>query len=598
MKKRIFPKESGRRSRRKRAALIFLFLFLGFVGLVYRSFVLHLIGDPKLEKIANSQYKTTLAEVPPRDNIYDAAGEELAVSVSAYSAAIRPQRLKNRKESLQKLAAIFKTPLSELDAKLNPAKKYVWLKRNLAPREKSALEDMNLDGVELVKGSKRFYPNREVASQILGAVGQDSEGLSGLELFYDRYLLGSADSGTAYRDAHGRMFETEETMEGQKNREPHHLHLTLRKNIQYATEKELSQSCEQHFAKSCTAIVMDPQNGQILAMASYPSFNANSYQSYDLGSWKNLAVTDTFEPGSTFKVILAASALERGAVNPDDLFDCEQGQLRIGNHIIHDHESFGSLSVRDIIKVSSNIGIYKVAKKLGRQSFGDLIRLFGFGQKSGIDYPGEVSGVVRPAKDWQEVEFANAAFGQGIQVTAIQLTSAFAAIANGGIRHRPYLVSSITDMEGGALLETKPQAVERVLSPKTAQVMTDIMKEVATPRGTAPLAALPGYTVAGKTGTAQKVINGHYSHTKFTSSFVGMVPADAPRVVILVVVDEPQGQTYGGLVAAPIFRNIAWASLVDLGVPPEKSNTQSTPDVRQASAAWLFATDQGLKKDR
>ncbi len=569
MKKPVFQKESGQRGRKKRITLVIGFFLFGFAVLVYRCFWLHVTRDHKLERIAKSQYQTKVEEVPPRGNIYDAAGEELAISVPASSVAVRPPKIKDVEKAVKDLNAILKIPVKELQEKLSGDKKYVWLKRFLSPREKDDLTTLQMDALELVKGAKRFYPNREVASQILGAVGLDNEGLSGLELFYDRYLKGEAEDATTYRDARGKMFETEETLT-KDVQDPHHLHLTIRKNIQYVAEKEINETCQSHSAKSCTAVVLDPHTGAVLAMASYPSFNPNSYQSYDVGLWRNLAVTDTFEPGSTFKTILASSALEHGAVKAGDKFFCENGDLQVGDHVIHDHERYGMLSVRDIIKVSSNIGIYKVGRKLGKKDFAETVDLFGFGKRLGIDYPGEVPGYVRPVKSWQEIDFANISFGQGVRVTPLQLVSAYATIANRGVRLRPYLVSKVTGADGHTILENGPKEEGRVLREDTSRLIIDIMKGVTTEGGTATKAALPGYTVAGKTGTAQKVIGGEYSHTKFVASFVGIVPADDPQLVVLVVVDEPKGEIYGGLVAAPVFRKIAWAALTDMGVPPEK----------------------------
>lgn len=601
-KKKVFANDGGARAKKKRMALIVLFFFFGFFILVYRGLHLHLAQDPKLERIAKSQYRTKIPETPPRGNIYDAAENELAVSVPAYALAARPGKAKDKTALAAKLAAILKTPVKEIADKLNSDKKYLWVKRYLSPREKDDVESMSkelsAEGVELVKGSKRYYPNREVASQILGAVGQDNEGLSGIELFYDRDLQGSAEDGTTYRDARGKMFETEETLANDRDvgREQHHLHLTLHKNVQYAAEKELNQTCEKYDAKSCTAIVLDPATGAVLAMASYPSFNPNSYQSYDVGLWRNIAVTDSFEPGSTFKPIMAAAALDRGIVKADDKFFCEGGDLKIGDHVIHDHEKYGMLSVRDIIKVSSNIGIYKVGKKVGRKDFAETIEQFGFGRKTGIDYPGEIAGYIRSSKNWQEIDFANIAFGQGLRVTPLQLATAYATIANGGTRMKPYIVSRVTDAEGKDLVRNDPQPVERVLKPETARLMAEIMKGVTEEGGTATRAALPGYTVAGKTGTAQKVVNGHYSHDKYVSSFVGMVPAENPKLVVLVMVDEPRGEIYGGLVAAPVFREIASTALADLGVPPQKDAAPAVT-VAEKKKSPAKETEKKIRKE-
>ncbi|MBI3540829.1 MAG: penicillin-binding protein [Deltaproteobacteria bacterium] len=590
-KKKIFEKGIGQRKRRRRIALLSLFYLLSFSLLVYRCLYLHLAVDPKLEKLARNQYTTRIEEAPPRGNIYDASGEELAISVPSYSVAARPTKIKDRERTIAELSSVLGIPPNKLASKMDPSKKYVWLKRYITVPEKDRLSQLNLDGIEMVKGSKRYYPNREVASQLLGAVGQDNEGLSGLELFYDRYLRGGTSQGqgegaTTYRDARGKTFETEETLDAA--RETHHLHLTIRKNIQYVTEKELNAACQESQAKSCTAMVIDPLTGALLAIAAYPNFNPNDYQLYNADSWRNRAVTDTFEPGSTFKTIMAATALENGVVRPEDKFFCENGAYTIGSHTIHDHEHYGALSFREILKFSSNIGIYKVGQKTGKRNFYDVMNHFGFGQKTGIDYPGEVAGYSPPLSAWQEIEFANISFGQGVRVTPIQLASSFATIANGGMRLRPYLVSKVTDSQGKTILEVNKKEVGRVLKPQTARTLIDMLKEVTEEGGTATRAALPGYTVAGKTGTAQKVIDGHYSHTKFVGSFVGIVPANAPRLVVFVSIDEPKGAIYGGVVAAPVFRKIAWASLVDLGIPPD-----NIPELKEDKAP-LVATRRSL----
>lgn len=579
MKKRVFPKEQDRRQRRKRIAVVVLFFAFCLSGLVYRCLNLHLSFDPRLEKIARSQYKAKIEEAPPRGNIYDASGEELAVSVPAYSLAGRPGRMDPAEFS--QIAAFIGMSEKDFAFKVDKEKKYVWIKRHLAPEASEQILKGGFKGIELVKGTQRFYPNREVASQLLGAVGTDNEGLSGLELFYDRYLRGAKSDSTAFRDARGKTFETEETL-GERSGDPNHLHLTIRKNIQYAAEKELNAQCGASRAKSCSAVVLDVRTGAVLAMASYPSFNANSYQSYDMSLWRNLIVTDTFEPGSTFKTFVVGAALDSGLVRPQDKFFCENGALKIGKWTINDHERYGMMSVRDIIKVSSNIGAYKVGAKLGKTLVHKAVKLFGFGQKTGIDYPGEVHGYIPPINSWQEVQFANIAFGQGIRTTALQLATAYAAIANSGVRLKPYIVSRVTDAGGQTLLQIKPKAEQTVFKPETAKTLIEVLKGVTEEGGTATKAALPGYEIAGKTGTAQKVVDGRYSHTKFLSSFVGIVPADEPRLVVMVAVDEPQGETYAGLVAAPVFKKIAWAAVVDLGIPPSHPSPSAPAPLKAA----------------
>ncbi len=582
MKKRIYSSDAGRRDTRKRMALIGLFFTSSFGLLIFRCLNLHLSSDPKLEKRARSQYQAKIDEAPPRGNIYDASGEELAISVPTYSLAARPSRLKDLKTSIETLSALLGMKEADIRGKMDPAKKYVWVKRFLSPQEREQVEALKWPELELVKGAKRFYPNREMASQVLGAVGGENEGLAGLELYYDRYLQGGGTTSMAYRDARGKTFETEETLETGA-REVHNLHLTIRKNIQYAAERELDVACSSYRARACTAVVLDPETGEILAMASYPGFNANAYEKSNLAAWRNRAVTDTFEPGSTFKTILAAAGLETNTVKPTDRFFCENGSLQIGKHVIHDHEPYGTMSFMDILKVSSNVGMYKIGQKVGKKNFAETIQNFGFGRKTGVDYPGEVPGYVPQSRTWQEIEFANLAFGQGLRVTALQLAAAYAAIANGGILYKPYLVSRVTDANDRTVMEISPKPVGRVIGEKTASRLLKALEGVVEEGGTATRAALPGYSIAGKTGTAQKVVDGKYSHTKFFSSFIGIVPADQPRFVVLVSVDEPQGVTYGGLVAAPVFRKIAWEAIRDLAISPQTSpGDKKKPVVREA----------------
>ncbi|QQR81502.1 MAG: transpeptidase family protein [Deltaproteobacteria bacterium] len=568
MKKRNFQKDIGKRQRRQKMAVLGVFFVFAFLAISYRCVFLHLSDDPKLARRAQTQYIAKIEEPPPRGNIFDADNEELAVSVPSYSVAVRPRRIQNKEKFLSSISPLLNMSIHDVSEKLDFEKKYVWLKRYVGREEKEKISQIDPKAIEMVKTSKRYYPNREVASQILGAVGPDNNGLSGLELFYDKFLKGGKNKSEAFRDARGKAYETEETLEAENVKEVNHVYLTTRKNIQYVTEKELNDVCTEHHAKSCSAIVIEPQTGAVLAMSTYPNFNPNEYQNYNLNTWRNLAVTDTFEPGSTFKTIMAAAALETGVVKSSEKFFCENGALKVGNNVIHDHEKYGMMNLREILKVSSNIGIYKVGKRVGKKAFGDIVSLFGFGKKTGIDYPGESSGFMRASSSWQDIEFANVSFGQGLRVTPLQMASSYATIANGGVRMRPYFVRKITDPSGNIIFENKPQSVSRVLAKKVADEVIDMMTEVTKEGGTATKAALPGYSVAGKTGTAQKFVNGAYSHAKFMSSFIGMVPAENPRFVIAVNIDEPQGVIYGGLVAAPVFKKIAWEALRDLGVAP------------------------------
>jgi len=552
---------------KKRTAAVLLFFSLALLLLTWRILSLHLFPDRRLERLARTQYKAIIQGVTPRGSIYDQKGEEMAVSVPTTSLAVRPAKVASPAELIPRLSAILKRPSSELKQKILSKKKYVWIERHLSPQELVRIKTDLDPGLELVPESRRYYPNRELASQILGAVGVDGNALGGLELAYDEVLRGEDPPDHSYRDARGQRLSLPETPRASLG-EAHDIGLTLNKSIQYLLEKELEKTCADSQANSCTGVVMEARTGAILAMASAPSFNANSYEKYDWSLWKNRAVTDGFEPGSIFKLILAVAALESGAVRPEERFFCENGSLRIGKHLIHDTHPHGVLTFTEILKVSSNIGAFKVGQRLGKEPFERVIRLMGFGKKTGLDFPGEDEGFIRPASAWQEIDFANISFGQGIRVTPIQFLRAIAMIASGGYDVRPHFVTKVTSATGRTIWSFE-NAPRRVLKEETAKVLTRMMVEVTGPHGTGVRAAIQGYPVAGKTGTAQKVKNGQYSRRDYVSSFAGFAPAENPRIAAIVIVDEPRGEIYGGEVAAPLFSRVVWEALRELGVPPE-----------------------------
>jgi cell division protein FtsI (penicillin-binding protein 3) len=358
-------------------------------------------------------------------------------------------------------------------------------------------------------------------------------------------------------------------------------------------------------ATSGTAVVMEPSTGEILAMACYPSFNPNNFGSSRPAAWRNRVVTDAFEPGSTFKVFLAAAALEEGVAQPGDLFFCEDGNYEVLNHTIHDVHKYGWLSLAEIIRVSSNIGATKVGQKVGAKRYHKYIRAFGFGEPTGIELPGETSGVVRPPKEWYPIDLVTGSFGQGMSVSAIQLATALSAVANDGLLVRPFLVKEVVDPQGRVIERYEPKVVRRVISEATAKALKQILADVVTPDGTGSQAALDHYSAAGKTGTAQK--SGQhgrgYSSDRFTSSFIGFVPAVDPRIVVVVVINEPKKGQYGGVVAAPAFRRIAEQTLYCLNVPPDKMEKGATleasrPKADPAPAMQPAAFDPGEDGDR
>jgi cell division protein FtsI (penicillin-binding protein 3) len=343
--------------------------------------------------------------------------------------------------------------------------------------------------------------------------------------------------------------------------------LTIDRYLTFITERALAAGAAEHHAKAAIAMMMDPRTGELLAMASVPTYNPNDPQSAADAGARNRAITDAFEPGSTMKTFTIAAALEAGVVKPDDHFDCLMGRMMVGKYSIHDTHPHGSLTVAEVFKFSSNIGATKIARKLGRDGLADALANFGFGKPTGIGLPGERGGVIRPVEKWGDIGFANVSFGQGLTVTPLQMVTGVSAIAGGGVYRQPRIVSRIVQPDGS--VEMPPTAPERrVMTPAAARTMLSIMRGVTEAGGTAKQAAIDGYIVGGKTGTAQKVANGHYDPTKWVSSFVGVVPADDPRLVIMVIMDEPQGGHLGGAVAAPVFKEIAEQSLRYLHVPP------------------------------
>jgi cell division protein FtsI (penicillin-binding protein 3) len=346
------------------------------------------------------------------------------------------------------------------------------------------------------------------------------------------------------------------------------LHLTLDASLQYMAEKELRRAVETSRAQSGVVIILDPRDSAVLTLASYPTFDPNTFSRYPPAAWKNHAIADVFEPGSSFKMVTAAAAFESLKVSPEDPFFCENGHIVLGKTRINDHKSFGLLTFREVIAKSSNVGVIKAALIIGDEPLHSMITGFGFGRRSGIDLPGESPGIVHPVSQWSRIAKAYISFGQGISVTPLQLANAFAALANGGVVHQPYLVRAI-GRDGEAAPIERPEAKGRAVTPQTAMTLERVLESVIT-EGTGRRAAVPGYRVAGKTGTAQKVIPGvGYSPTGRMANFVGMVPARRPRLVCLVLIDEPRGLTHGGDVAAPVFGAVMKQALLYLGVPPD-----------------------------
>lgn len=533
-----------------------------FLAVGGRAFYLQVLHHEQLVKLAERQHNRTVPLIPARGGIYDRNGAPLAVSLEMDSLYAEPRRIKDPHGTAAVLAPILGEPQQELLKKLSVDRGFVWLERRLTPEVAGRIKQLRLAGIGFVKESKRFYPNFEVASHVLGFTGVDPEGLEGIERRYDATILGNTGYLLTERDALGRDVALRDAVV--KDASPgRSLVLTLDKNIQYLTEKELAKAVQSSGAKAGMAVVAEPATGKILAMANYPTFNPNAYNQYTTFQLRNRSVADSFEPGSTFKIFLMAAAVEEKLVRPQDLVNCENGSYSFGGRTIRDDHPQGRIPVSDVLKYSSNIGSAKIGFKLGDDRLYRYLKSFGFGDKTGIDLPGESGGGLRPVSRWYGSDLATIAFGQGVSVSAIQLVSAVSAVANGGLLMKPYLVERTTDDTGRELQHFQPQLVRRVISTETAATVTRMMETVVANGGTGTKAAVEGFRVAGKTGTAQKVdpVSKGYSATKRTASFIGFVPAEKPLLTILVVIDEPSTSPYGGVVAAPAFREIAFNTL-------------------------------------
>jgi cell division protein FtsI (penicillin-binding protein 3) len=445
---------------------------------------------------------------------------------------------------------------------------FQWLVRRIEQEPADKIQNLKLPGIGVVKESKRVYPQNQLAGQLLGFVGIDGQGLEGIERQYDQMLQGEPEKIITLRDAFGRPIFLRNDAAAEA-REGHRLHLTIDSSLQFLSEKYLSEAIHEHHATEGVVVMMDPNSGAIRAMASYPTYNPNDAGRFRPDLRRNRVLTDAFEPGSTFKVITIASALQHNAITPQDTFDPEAGHFRIGKHTIHEaHDDIPvrhPVSPRDILVKSNNVGAAKVALKMGADVFLPSILQFGFGAKSGIDLPGESIGLIKPVQQMKGINLATMGFGQGISVTPMQLVRAYAAIANGGYLVQPHLVDKVTTPEGQTVYDWSASVTpkERILGPEVAAEVTRWLEEVPTPEGTAPGVAIPGIKIAGKTGTAQRVdsVHGGYLKGSYVSSFIGYAPSQSPQFVMLVAIHNSKPIYYGGLVAGPAWKKIALATL-------------------------------------
>ena len=556
---------------RLRVIIVGSIFSLFFTAICAKAVYLQVFRGPWLSQKAANEYEISCRSYGKRGTIYDTNLKELAISIDVTSITAYPPKIKNARATAKSLCRVLKINRKSLVRKLASNKKFVWVKRKTTPKEAEAVRNLKIAGIDFMSEHKRFYPNKTLAAQMLGFTDIDDNGLEGIEFYYNSHLQGAASKYTVLKDALGRSFDAEKTTG--LNYNGNNLILTIDSVIEYITEKALEEAVTKFSAKSGMAIVMAPKTGAILALAHYPFFNPNAINDFNQKTWRNRIITDPFEPGSTMKIFAAAAAIASGSSSPNSIFYCENGAYKIGKHVIHDTRKYGWLSLQQIIKHSSNIGTVKFSEITGSESLYKTLRDFGFGAKTEIDCPGETAGIMTPYRRWTKIDTGSISFGQGISVSALQLVAATSAIANKGVLMKPYIVQAITDQNGRLIQSFGPRKVRKVLSEKTAWTLAGIMKTVITEGGTGVNAALEGYSVCGKTGTAQKIDEkGKYTGGKYTSSFVGFLPEKMPKAVILVVINEPEKQHYGSIVAAPAFKKIASKIIDYMNIRP-KSKT-------------------------
>lgn len=591
------------RMTRQRLAMVGLVFAAVFGALVARAVQLTILQGDSFKQRADRQHQRNVPMVAMRGSITDRNGEPLALSRESVAVYLRPKEFPRQPEVTRVVAHALDLAQDELRRQTSAGASFVWLRRQVSLETWTTLEAMKVPGIGSEPARQRVYPHGELAGQVLGFTNVDGQGLEGVERALDAELRGGVQALVVGRDGMGRQIDMGEVGEAR----PHagaHVELTIDAALQRVAEDELERAVRDFGATAGTLVALDPQTGEVLAMATAPRFDPNRGGAAGPNRYRNRAITDVYEPGSTFKAFLAAAAIEGHVVHPSERVNCENGRYPVGKRVIRDAHPHGILTFAEVIAQSSNIGCAKIAERLGIDRFGAAVEAFGFGRQTGIDLPGEASGLLRPIKKWGRIHLVTNAFGQGLAVTPLQLTRAFAAIANGGRLLRPYAIKRITDDDGHVRYAGRPYEERRVMSEQTAKAVTEMLVGV-TEDGTGTNARIDGFRVAGKTGTAQKVDaqTGRYHPHDRMSSFIGFVPADAPRLVILVVLDTPRKATYGGVVAAPVFRAVAEYGLTRRGIlapaPPADVAPPGRPALLIEAAAQVepLLDDEGVFED-
>lgn len=571
---RTFPTSASKTrpdTSHRRVLFIVCVLVIWMFGIAGRLVYLQTVRHDEMRKEARAQqlHLDPNSNGSMRGRLLDREGRELALSIETDSCFAVPYEIENIAETSNRLATAVGIDATELARRINEADKakakFIWLARRLDEAHAKEIQDLNLKGIHMRKEPKRFYPNGSLAAHVLGFVGIDEVGLSGMEQFHNERIRGESGKVFVEKDAHGLSYESIE----EPSRAGQTVVLTIDQMIQYRTEQALVAAVDRTHARSGTVIVLEPRTGEILALANAPTFDPNDAGEATKQSRVNGALEIVYEPGSTFKIVAFSAAIEEGLVKPGDHIDCQMGSITVAGRLVHDHHSFGSLSIADALAKSSNVAAIRLGLRVGDDRMYDYMKRFGFGSRTGIELPGETAGILRPVSRWSPSSMGSLAIGQEIGVTPLQMVTAFGALANDGVRIAPHLVREIRGSDGSIVYSATPRQ-SQVVSAATAKALRGMLEGV-TLHGTAKQAQLEGYTAAGKTGTAQKIDpkTRTYSTTKHVASFVGFAPVENPAVVIIVVLDEPAGSYHGGDIAAPVFREIAEQILPGLNIAPD-----------------------------
>jgi len=562
---------------RKRARELLLLSICLLAVLMLRLFYIQIFKYEFFIDLSQEQRLRTITLYPDRGDIYDRNGNILATSINAYSVFACPSAIRNKRRAALTLSGILHEKQSIIFQRINSDKPFVWIKRKIEEPVALKIKSKNIHGIGLLQERKRVYPKRKLASQVVGFVGVDNQGLSGIEISYDDYLTGEAGTFTYEKDPGQREIVTSNLRVLKPATNGMNLTLTIDEPIQYKAETEIRKAVEGSHSNSGSIIVMDVKSGEILALASYPDIDPNDYQRYKPAFWNNRAVTDVYEPGSTFKLVTIASAIEEGAISKGTKVYCPD-TIELGGRIIKNSHStkFKTryLSIKEILRESVNTGAVQIALKLGKEKFYDHIKAFGFGEYTGVGLPGESRGILKDPASWNKPDIGMMSFGQSISVTPVQLISSLSSIATGGIRMKPRLVKKIESSDSSFFKVFAPEIRGQTMSLKTAGDMLELCEDVVE-NGTGRLAKIPGFRVGGKTGTAQKPRPGGlgYMEGHFVASFIGFTPIDDPRISVLVVLDDPKPVFWGERVAAPVFKQVAEYSLRRLNVAPDKKES-------------------------